>query len=312
MKFAFMALSAMYSWGALCPVSTAQAIKASVASAPLKPTSSSQWLRDLGYRETQLYPLSLSGTGCPSVDVELAGVKETLLLDTGMARGFLVTDHAPPFPHRLEQADDELNADGSHRGRSQGLRVETISVLGETFKDRGGALADWKMFSSSPFDGAVGLDFFLGRRISLDYHAGKAGVTTAALPRKLARERYLCLDLVDPPAEQGHILYTRAKVNHRDAIVYLDTGYNVSFIDPSFAEGLERVERPGKFKVFRQRVPVELAGRTFLLDDLRESPIERGGGFDQPVALTLGSDVLSRFIVTIDVRAKKLILALAQ
>jgi hypothetical protein len=30
-----------------------------------------------------------------------------------------------------------------------------------------------------------------------------------------------------------------------------------------------------------------------------------------PVALDLGSDVLSRFIVTIDLRAKRLILALA-
>jgi hypothetical protein len=31
-----------------------------------------------------------------------------------------------------------------------------------------------------------------------------------------------------------------------------------------------------------------------------------------PVALTLGSDVLSRFIVTIDIRVKKLILAVAE
>jgi hypothetical protein len=51
---------------------------------------------------------------------------------------------------------------------------------------------------------------------------------------------------------------------------------------------------------------------TVVLDDVRESPISRGPGLDLPVALTLGSDVLARFIVTIDLRAKKLVLAAAQ
>jgi hypothetical protein len=101
-------------------------------------------------------------------------------------------------------------------------------------------------------------------------------------------------------------------VNGREAIVYFDTGYNVSFIDPAFAEGLARVERSGKFKAFRERVPMELGGHTFILDDLRESQIRRGTGFDLPVALALGSDVLSRCIVTIDIRVKKLILAVAE
>jgi hypothetical protein len=93
--------------------------------------------------------------------------------------------------------------------------------------------------------------------------------------------------------------------------VYLDTGYNVSFIDPAFSEGTVRIERPGKFPVFRRRVPLVLEGSEFLLDDLRESPIRRGDGFDLPVALTLGSDILSHFIVTIDIRSRKLILAVA-
>ena len=57
---------------------------------------------------------------------------------------------------------------------------------------------------------------------------------------------------------------------------------------------------------------MELGGHTFILDDLRESQVRRGTGFDLPVALALGSDVLSRFIVTIDIRVKKLILAVAE
>ena len=106
-------------------------------------------------------------------------------------------------------------------------------------------------------------------------------------------------------------IYARARVNGREAIVYFDTGYNVSFIDPEFAKSLARIERPGKFTVFRERVPLELGAHRFILDELRESPIRRGSGFDLPVALALGSDVLSHFVVTIDIRAKKLILALA-
>jgi len=303
-----------------------QAVKAVVVSTTLEPTSFRQWSQDLGYGESQLYPLTLSSSGIPFVDVNVSGIKLPLMLDTGTAEGFMITNQAPSIPHRVEGRDEALNPDGSRRssirgdaasapsstsGESFDIRVETVSVLGEVFKNVTGELSDWQMFSSEPFNGTVGLDFFLDRRLTLDYRSRRVGVTAAPLPEKLDRKRYLSVDLVEPPKGQGHILYARAKVNAREAIVHLDTGFNVSFIDPVFAEGLARVERPGKFKAFRERVPMELGGHTLILDDLRESEVRRGTGFDLPVALDLGSDVLSRFIVTIDLRAKKLILALA-
>ena len=289
-----------------------QLVKATVVSTTLKPTSYRKWSHDLGYRKAQLYPLTLAGSGCPLIEAEVSGAKVSLMLDSGTARGFLITNNAPSIPHQVEERIEELNADGSHRGEGFRIRVETVSVLGEVFKNVAGDLADWQMYSSEPFDGTVGLDFFLARRLTLDYRARRVGATASPLPKKLDRRHYLSVDLVEPPESQGHILYARAKVNGREAIVYFDTGYNVSFIDPAFAEGLTRAERPGKFKVFRERVPIELGGHTFILDDLRESPVRRGSGFDLPVALLLGSDVLSRFIVTIDIGAKKLILAAAE
>jgi len=287
-------------------------IKAAVVSTTLRSTSFGRWSHDLGYQETQLYPLTLGTVGCPFVEVDVSGIKLPLMLDSGTARGFVLTNAAPSIPHRVEERTGELNADGSHRGESFSIRVETVSVLGEVFKNVAGSLSDWQMFSSEPFNGTVGLDFFLDRRLTLDYRSRRVGVTAAPIPEKLDPKGYLSVDLVEPAKSQGHILYARARVNGREAIVYFDTGYNVSFIDPAFAEGLARVERPGKFKAFRERVPMELGGHTFILDDLRESPVRRGTGFDLPVALALGSDVLSRFIVTIDIRVKKLILAVAE
>ena len=289
-----------------------QAIKAQVVSTALETTSFPQWSHDLGYQATQLYPLTLSAVGCPFVDVDVGGVRVALMLDTGTARGFLITNKALAIPHQVEARDEELNADGSHRGESLSIRIESVSVLGQVFKNVAGGLSDWRVYSSEPFNGTVGLGFFLDRRLTLDYRRRKVGVTGLPLPEKLDRKRYLSVDLIEPRKAQGHILYARATVNGREAIVYFDTGYNVSFIDPAFADGLARVERPGKFRVFREKVPLELGGQPFLLDELRESPIRRGSGFSLPVGLTLGSDVLSRFIVTIDIRAKKLVLALAE
>jgi len=268
---------------------TGQMIKAAVVSTTLETTSFAQWSQDLGYQKTQLYPLILAATGCPLVDVDASGVKVSLLLDSGTARGLVITNNAPPIPYRVEERMEELNADGSHRGESFRIRVETVSVLGEVFKNVAGSLSDWQMFASEPFNGTVGLDFFLDRRLTLDYQSRKVGVTCSPLPERLDRKRYLSLALTEPPKSQGHILYERARVNGREAIVYFDTGYNVSFIDPGFAEGLARVERPGKFKLFREGVPLELGGHTFVLDELRESPVRRGTGFDLPVALVLGS-----------------------
>jgi hypothetical protein len=287
-------------------------IKAAVVSTTLESTSFRRWSQDLGYRETQLYPLTLGASGCPFIEVDVSGIKLPLMLDSGTARGFVITNQAPSIPHRVEERTEELNADGSHRGESFRIRVETVSVLGEVFKNVAGSLSDWQMFSSEPFNGTVGLDLFLDRRLTLDYRSRRVGVSASPLPEKLDHKRYLSVDLVEPPESQGHILYARARVNGREAIVYFDTGYNVSFIDPAFAEGLARVERPGKFKVFRERIPMELGGHVFILDDLRESQVRRGTGFGLPVALALGSDVLSRCIVTIDIRVKKLILAVAE
>jgi hypothetical protein len=294
------------------PHTSGQTFKATVKSGTLQTTTTRQWSQDLGYQKTQLYPLIIANSGCPLIDVNVSGVKLPLLLDSGTARGLVITNNAPPIPHSIEARGEELNPDGTHRGESTRIRVPTVSVLGQVFKNVEGSLSDWQTFSSEPFDGTVGLEFFLDRRLTLDYRARKVGTTPLPTPDNLDPTRYVSVDLLDPPKAQGHVLYTRARVNGHEAVIYFDTGYNVSFIDPDFAEDLPRVERPGKFKVFRERVPLELSGRTFILDELRESPIRRGTTFDHPVALALGSDVLSHFIVTIDLRAKKLVLALAE
>ncbi len=288
-------------------------VRATIVSTTLKGTSGLQWFRDLGYQNNELYQLIFpSPLGCPFVKVDVSGIQVPLMIDSGLARGFLITNQAPIIPHRVERREEELNPDGSHRGESVMIRVDRMTVLGASFKDVAGSLSDWRMLSSVPFPGAVGLEFFLDRRLTLDYRSGRVATSLSRLPEKLDPERYLVVDLIDPPRQQGHVLYARARVNRREAAIYFDTGYSVSFIDPRFSGSLARSERAGQFKVFRRMVPVEIGGYAFVLDNLRESPLSRGTSFDLPVALALGSDFLSNFIVTIDLRAKKLILALAE
>ena len=93
-----------------------QMIKAAVVSTTLESTSFRRWSHDLGYRETQLYPLTLGASGCPFVEVDVSGIKLPLMLDSGTARGIVITNQAPSIPHRVEERIEELNADGSHRG----------------------------------------------------------------------------------------------------------------------------------------------------------------------------------------------------
>jgi hypothetical protein len=293
-------------------VASGQSVKATVVSTVLERTTPAQWIQELEYKPDQIYPLGVDRLGCPLIEASVSGVKLLLMLDSGTARGFLLTNHAPPVPHSTVARNEELNADGTHRGDSFEIRLANMRVLGKVFENVAGSLSDWRMYSSDPFDGTVGLDFFLDRRVTLDYRSAKVAVTALPLPLKFAPARYVSLDLLDAPKSQGHVLYARARVNGRDTVVYFDTGYNMSFIDPQFADGLPQVERPGRFKIFRQQVLVELDGHRFLLNDLREDAIRRGTAFDVPVGLVLGSDILSQFIVTIDLRAKKLILAAAR
>jgi hypothetical protein len=293
------------------PAARCQTVKASVVSTTVEGTTLKQWLKDLGYNGEQVYPLNLTALGCPLIEVDVSGTKLPLMLDSGTAHGFAITNYAPPVPHHVGTRTEELNADGSHRGESFQIAVESMSVLGKVFDNVSGRLSDWRMFSSEPFNGTVGLDFFLDRRFTLDYKSGKVGVNTLPLPEKLDHKRYAYLDLIGVPKSQGNILYARGSLGGRDVLVYFDTGYNVSFIDPQFAGDSARVARPGmKFSVFREGVPLQLGGHTFVLNELREDAIKRGAGFELPVALVLGNDVLSQFILTVDVRAKKLVIAM--
>jgi hypothetical protein len=62
-----------------CACSAAgQGIKTALISTTLESTSFPRWLQDLGYRETQLYPLVLAASGCPFMDVDVSGVKVSL------------------------------------------------------------------------------------------------------------------------------------------------------------------------------------------------------------------------------------------
>jgi hypothetical protein len=55
------------------------------------------------------------------------------------------------------------------------------------------------MFSSEPFNGTVGLGFFLGRRLTLDYRSKRVGVTDSPLPSRLDERRYISADLLESP-----------------------------------------------------------------------------------------------------------------
>jgi predicted aspartyl protease len=269
-----------------------------------------QWQRDLRYREQEIHAITLApATGTPLVQVSVGGARMALLLDTGTARGFMLTDRAPSVRYHVLEHVVERDASGRPRGQSEAIRVDSLEVLGMTFADVEGTRSDWRMFSSAPFVGTVGLDFFKDRRLTLDYASLTAAVSAAPLPDSLDARHYLVLDLIDPPEGQGHILYVRGVVNGRRAIVHLDTGYSASWVDSAFARWLPRADWPGASYPVRLGAVLDLGGSTFVLDDLREQAIQRGPGLDGPVALSLGSDFLSRFVLTIDLRAKKLVLA---
>jgi hypothetical protein len=285
-------------------------IKTVVNAPDLVAVTTADLMAALGYKTQDAFPLTLDAdSGCPFVQVNIGAHAIDLMLDTGTARGLLLTDHAPRVPYRELSRSEELNADGSHRGWSRVVELDAMEVLGQRFANVHGALAEWTLFASTPFNGTIGLDFFMQRRLTLDYRQKQVWVSTAPLPRPMPSQRYLILDLIEPPAAQGHVLYANAMVNGHEAIVYFDTGYNLSWIDPAFASDLPLVEREGRYRLYRQRVPLVLGGHHLMLDEVRENTIRRGSGFSRRVAMILGSDFLAHFAVTVDLRARQLILA---
>ena len=274
-------------------------------------SADTSWVKDMGYQKEDLHSLTFNRRGkrsVPLIPVVVGGQQFPVIFDTGCGTGISFTNAIEQeIEFTLESKVESLNRDGSHRGWSKSVRIPQVNVFGHVFENVSTTISDWSMYSSHPFNGLIGLEYFNDKIITLDYKARKIAVKGKPLVYKsLNEEHYTILPLSwsDTPG-QTYLPFFLAELNNEPVMVYLDTGKNHSYIyNPTSPHSI--LNKPRHFT----NSSIQVGGHQWPLKNVVEvHDMAQSDGLPYPTRAELNSDQLWKLglVVTFDMQENKII-----
>lgn len=274
-----------YSLHTVTAILTAASLSPSIALA-----QAPWWLDSLAYSSAQLSPNRVGTDGFPYVRVRIDTTELWLPFDTGNMVGLTV---ATRYYDGLElpEIDSVRRRDSS--GESLGAfrigRAKRVEALGHT-----AAEVTVREFEHPRLPGLVGPGDLSGSRFTLDYGRQLIAVANSRLDmgdgprtRRLVRS-----------ARQPRLIIVEGRFRGRPILIELDTGKSRTVVDPTWARGVGLTVGHTDTVAVGE---VELAG--VVLDVRDAKPVGLGAldpDLPTPLVMSLGSDSLSRFVLTVD------------
>jgi hypothetical protein len=238
----------------------------------------------------EIHEISLDRFGQPVIPVTINGDIVFGTFDTGNMTGLSLSDSLATRLKLPVAGDTQmLDSDGNPVSVSHMYSIDNLNVFGNEFG---------RVTATEEYRGAlaclVGPRFMLGGRVTIDYANHLLGFSK----RKLndIPEGAASIPLIQSPVHEGLVL-VRGFVHGRKVLMELDTGKSRTVIDPSLAKSLdlEGVSHGVHIdsllignNVFSVR-SAKLAGLSSL-----------GQGLDDEVLVGVGSDILSKIVLTVD------------
>ena len=248
------------------------------------------WLDSLGYAPTELSRVIVRSDGRPYIPVKLDGREFWLLFDTGNMVGLtLATPYFEGLSVCLAGTVRRRDSSGELVGEFRIGIVSQAELLGHSQRD-----ARVYEFDAPRLVGLLGPNELPGTRFTLDYRTGVLAVSSTPLPAGAGRG-------VDNPLVRSgahpRLVVVEGSVRGRSILIELDTGKSRAVIDPEWATeaGIDArgdTVAVGSARIGRLSVEVKNAKPVSLVAIDSELPL--------PLALSLGSDVLSRYLMTVD------------
>jgi len=257
------------------------------------PAPAPDWVHAFRYGEAALHPVRIGEFGYPYVEVQIADTSLWLPFDTGNTVGLTVST---ALFDRLG-----LTADGSHhRVSSAGDTIATLRVAeGVSVSTLGRDVGPTRVyeFEHPSLDGLAGPVLMGGGHFTLDYATRRIGVGAGPLPDSVRGFRRLPLIR---STRHPTLILVRGTVEGREVLIELDTGKSRTVVNPGLAAelGLRRDARG---------VAIDHLG----IGDIRfEVPSAKevdqraiDTSLPEPILAGIGSDILSRFVWTVDYEA---------
>lgn len=269
------------------------------------------WIADFGYEDDEIHKLTFDRIGnrsCPEIPVQIKDTKFNIIFDTGCGTGVQFTDEVEDkIDFTLQENIEALNRDGSHRGWNKVIEINQMSVFGEEFKNITTSISNWSMYSSSKFNGLIGLYYFDSKVITLDYEGYRIGISSNPIDyTQLNEDKYVVLPLYKTTSQgQQDLLFFEASYNNQPIIVYLDTGKNYSYLYNSDCNR-SMEEKPTNYL----DIPLKIGRLEIKMKDIVEANnIAQADGLPYPTMIELNSDQIwkCKLLVTIDLIEQKII-----
>ena len=257
------------------------------------PGMPSNWVQDLGYSESEIFPLHIAQFGCPFVDVQIDGQSVRLEFDTGNMSGLAIS---PQLARQLAlpQVGQSTSYDssGATRGQFHLFRAARFSAFGRSWEDQHvHELAD------DQISGLIGPKFLTDRRFTVDYASGRIAISTQPLPD--AAPNVDILPLVPSKTLKG-LLVIEGTVNGRSVLIEVDTGKSRTCVDPELVAELALPESGQGYRID----DIRLGLSTFKVPSAKMIGFKGiSRGLNAPILLSIGSDILSRMVWTVDYRS---------
>lgn len=251
------------------------------------------WINDFNYENEEVHDMSIGIVNpCPFISVEFDDKKINIEFDTGSTDGISITTAVKgKIDYEVTGKIISANADGTFRGNGESILLKSINVFGEEYVNVKSSLTDWKMYGAIKFNGMIGLEYFRGKVVTLDYRNKKIAISDNPVDySKLPKEKYIILPLISPSTDKmKDLLFFEGEVNGKNSTIYLDTGSSRSCVDC-------------EDNYVNTVAEVKLGDKKYKFKKLQNDKIAFQEKFNYPLRLAINSDVLkaNNFVITID------------
>ncbi len=253
-------------------------------------TADPAWVKAFGYTPPDIHSIGLGDFGFPYVPVRIGATRLILPFDTGNMVGVSVSPELfDQMGLTTEDSYDLLNSAGEIVASLRVASPIEVSVLRRHL----GPTPVYELHHPS-LRGIMGHAAIGGGHFTLDYRSRRMGLSTATLPDTVPGFRQVALVR---SSRHPMLILVRGTIEDREVLLELDTGKSRTVINPTLASALALERRPQGVTINSLRIG-DLSFEVLSAKEVDQTAIDPD--LPQPILAGVGSDILSRFVWTVD------------
>lgn len=246
-------------------------------------------LTELQYLPDEIFPIKIDKFGCPDVKMEFKNKPVWIIWDTGDMTGLVLSK-------KIIDGNDLKVKDSIRLSDSEGNMVGySYTYVADSIRFFNGIKDNVSISTATgDYNGLIGPKFIDLKRFTLDYQNKFIGISKHSFKKSMVEGEILSM----VKSEMfPRLILVEGQVNGKRVLMELDTGKSRTVIDPELAKELNMTE--GKHGVVVDNIA--LGTLSFGVDNAKlKGFMGISNGLPEPIRIGIGSDVLSKFLFTVD------------